>query len=76
MLKRVETQNWQSRGGKDYMIVGKDLLDRTDYKLDNDTLTLTDGKNIGKQFIVKYCIPGNLWIKSIGENETAWYINR
>jgi hypothetical protein len=75
MLKRVKTQNWQSRGGKDYIIVGKDLLDKNDYKLNCDTLTLTEGKYIGKKIIVKYCIPNNLWIKSIDKNESAWYIN-
>lgn len=73
MIKRADDQLWESRGGKDYVIVGKDLLGKDDYLLKGDTLKLLSGKKAGEDFIIKYCIFDNLWIESVSTHEIAWY---
>lgn len=73
MLKRVDAQNWECRGGRDYLLVGEDLFSKHDYRLMSDTLIIQSGRYPGKKFIVTYCIFDNLWLKSIDSNEIAWF---
>lgn len=46
MKGRVQEHVWQSRGGKDYNIVEKDLIAyKQDFEIKGDTILFTTGQN-------------------------------
>lgn len=68
-FKRAIGHDWEPSGGGDYINTGVDIFFCDKNMVKGDTLIL--GK---KQFIIKYCAFGTLWISDLHKTYTAKYV--
>lgn len=70
-FKRSIGHDWEPSGGKDFLNTGVDIFFCDKNMVKGDTLILNN-----KQFIIKYCAFGSLWITDLRNSYTAKYVHK